>query len=378
MAKAKTVHPATPKRASRDPRGAAASGTGTSAVPGGGKRSGAASPSALVAKLTAKTSATRTAGLAMLVDFVLDQPARSFIDAPRLSGWVTQALTAENAARVVDEHVQPAWKRHVARAKKSRAKAGDLVTVEARQALERILTQHPGPRTRWADDAVDPRLLALLLAPVLEELLLKLARRLPVFGGATADFVAGGRGKGAMGLGGMLRATVEKRAGQFMEAGRAVLGGLGVDIEHQIRVAAAELGQAATDELREAFTARLKSKEGRAILAKIQSKAISHVLETSVAEISATVEPIPWADVKKLAAAFAEHARGTARFAAVLREEIAAALAVVGARSVGELLEEAGLRDRVRADLLAQGEPIAKRFFAAPAFAHWLGELLAD
>ncbi len=92
----------------------------------------------------------------------------------------------------------------------------------------------------------------------------------------------------------------------------------------------------------------------------------------------ATVEPIPWADVKKLAAAFAEHAHGTARFAAVLREEIAAALAVVGARSVGELLEEAGLRDRVRADLLAHGEPIAKRFFAAPAFAHWLGELLAD
>lgn len=362
MAAAKKGHPRTSKPAPRETRG-------TSAAP---------APAAVVAKLTATNSAARTAGLTLLVDFVLDQPVRVFVDVDRLSGWIALALTEENASRLIAEHAQPAWKRHLARAKKSRVKAGDLVSADARAALERILAQHPGPRTRWADDAVDPRLLALLLGPVLEELLLKLARRLPVFGGATADFVSGGRGKGSVGLGGMLRATVEKRAGQFVEAGRAVLGGLGVDIEQQIRVAAAELGHAATDELRDALRTRLKSKEGRALLAKIQSKALAHVLEASVAEISATVEPIPWPDVKKLVSAFVAHARENPRFVAVVREEIAAAVAVFGTRSVGELLAEAGMRDRVRSDVLAQGDPLAKRFFASPAFQHWIAELIAD
>ncbi len=348
----------------------------SSAAERGGTR--APSPAAVIATLTAKSSTARTSGLALLVDFVLDQPVKAFVDVERLSGWIALALTEETVSRWIADHVQPAWKRHLARAKKSRVKAGDLVSADARAALERILSQHPGPRTRWADDAVDPRLLALLLGPVLEELLLKLARRLPVFGGATADFVSGGRGKGPVGLGGMLRASVEKRAGQFVEAGRAVLGGLGVDIEHQIRIAAAELGHAATDELRDALRTRLESKEGRALLAKIQSKALAHVLEASVAEISATVEPIPWPDVKKLVSALMANARGNPRFVAVVREEIAAAVAVLGTRSVGELLAEAGMRDRLRSDVLAQGDPLAKRFFASPAFQHWITELIAD
>lgn len=346
------------------------------------KSAASAAPSArAVARLTAKTSPLRTQGLTLLVDFVLAQPVKSYVDPARLADWGLAAVDRRTLERAIHEIAAPAWKRHLARTKKSKVKASALVSSEARRMIEKILAEHPGPRTRWADDAVDPRLLAQLMGPVLEELLLSLTRKLPVLGGATADFVGGAvgqHGKRPSGLGGMLRATVERRAGQIMEAGKVVLGGLGVDLEAQVRAVVADVGQAATDELRDALRARLKSKEGRAILAKIQSRALDHILATPLAELSATVEPIPWDDVVEVGLAMAEHARKAPRLKALVKEEIAAGLAVFGERSLGEVLEEAGLAKKVRADVLAQAEPLARRFFAEPAFATWLDAVVAD
>lgn len=354
--------------------------TRTQAAPS--KSAASRAPSArAVAKLTARTSPLRAQGLTMLVDFVLAQPLASFVDPARLADWGLAAVDRRTVERAVHEIVVPAWKRHLARTKKSKARTAVLISADARRVLERILAEHPGPRTRWADDAVDPRLLAQLMGPVLEELLLSLVRKLPVLGGATADFVGGGaghHGRRPSGLGGMLRATVERRAGQIMEAGKVVLGGLGVDVEAQVRAVVADVGQAATDELRDALRARLRSKEGRAILAKIQSRAIDHVLATPLAEISATVEPVPWDDVVEMGLAMAEHARKSPKLKALVKDEIAAGVAAFGDRTLGHVLEEAGLAKKVRADVLALADPLARRFFAAPAFASWLDAVVAD
>lgn len=344
-------------------------------------RGGADASARAVARLTAKASPLRTQGLAMLVDFVFAQPLASYLDPARLADWGLAAVDRRTLERAVHEIAVPAWKRHLARTRKSKVKTGVLVSAEARRAIEKLLAEHPGPRTHWAEDAVDPRLLAQLMGPVLEELLLSLVRKLPVLGGATADLVGGAvgqHGKRPSGLGGLLRATVERRAGQIVEASKVVLGGLGVDVEAQVRAVVADVGQAATDEMRDALRARLKSKEGRAILARIQSKALDHILATPLAELSATVEPIPWDDVVAIGHAMAEHARKSPKLKALVKEEIAAGLAAFGKQTLGEVLEEAGLAKKVRADVLAQAEPLAQRFFAAPAFAAWLDAVIAD
>lgn len=354
--------------------------TRTKAAPSTSAASGAPSARA-VARLTAKTSPLRSQGLTLLVDFVLAQPVKSYVDPARLAEWGLAAVDRRTLERAVHEIAAPAWKRHLARTKKSKAKAAVLISADARRALEKILAEHPGPRTHWAEDAVDPRLLAQLMGPVLEELLLSLVRKLPVLGGATADLVGGAvgqHGRRPSGLGGLLRATVERRAGQIVEASKVVLGGLGVDVEAQVRAVVADVGQAATDEMRATLRARLKSKEGRAILAKIQRRALDHILATPLAELSATVEPIPWDDVVDLGAALAEHARKAPKLKALVKEEIGAGLAAFGEQTLGEVLEEAGLAKRVRADVLALADPLAKRFFAAPAFATWLAAVVAE
>ena len=108
------------------------------------KSAASAAPSArAVARLTAKTSPLRTQGLTLLVDFVLAQPVKSYVDPARLADWGLAAVDRRTLERAIHEIAAPAWKRHLARTKKSKVKASALVSSEARRMMAQILAQRP-------------------------------------------------------------------------------------------------------------------------------------------------------------------------------------------------------------------------------------------
>jgi hypothetical protein len=63
------------------------------------------------------------------------------------------------------------------------------------------------------------------------------------------------------------------------------------------------------------------------------------------------------------------HNLARAEVRAALREELAAAVAELTQQTVGELLDELGLRALAREAMRAQGLPLARAFVASPAFA---------
>jgi hypothetical protein len=277
--------------------------------------------------------------------------------------------------RVVRERVQKAWARHVQRSREQRLPVGAALPEKARARLRDVVAAIAPPPGRWTRGAVDPVLVRKLVAPALQDVLLAFTRRLPV-----PDLGAGEPAWPGIGLvtvlGTRVREEIEKRAGQVADAGRAVLDGLGIDLERQIEAVTREFSQTAERDFREALKRQVETPEGRALLAEIQGQTLDRLLATRFDELHEDVESLPWAQLAELAAPMLDHLRTQPFVERALREEIDAWLAADGTRSLGDLLGEVGLLTPVRAHALARADSMARELFASDAFARWLAELL--
>jgi hypothetical protein len=202
------------------------------------------------------------------------------------------------------------------------------------------------------------------------------ARKLPIpgrsgSGGGTED-----RSRTGFGIRSRIKESASKRAEKFVEAGKSVLGGLSAEVERQIQTAASEFSQSAERDIRRAFVDRIKSEEGRALLAQIVEQAVAHVLRTPIAELNRDAEELPWDDLWALVPPVVEHNRDRAPVVAAIRDELEALLEVEGARSVREVLTEAGLLDDTVASLLAHSKEPAAAFFGGQAFRALAEDLL--
>lgn len=333
----------------------------------------------IVAALTAKKSPLRERGLTALVDTVLSQPVQAFVDVDRLVAAVPTASSGPNTARTIELHARPAWERYVERCAANGETVGDAVPPEVRRRVARLLTTQRPPAAAWTRDLVDPKLIRQLLAPVLQQMLLSFAKGLPLPGlGAPMGGAGGGDGlRSGLGIRDRLKATVEKRAERVVEAGRTVLGGLGAEVERQVQNAARDFSESASREAKAALEDRLRSDEGKRLLSQIVSQALDGLWRTPLSELNRDVDALPWDDLWGLVPLVSEHNRERGPVLDAIRDELEATLAVVGARTVRDLLDEAGLLEPTLEGVLALGDPIARDLFGGDAFRGWLDELLA-
>lgn len=341
------------------------------------KKADAPQSERIVKALTARKSPLRDQAVSVFLDFVLDQPFATWLDTDDAVELVVAAATGPNAALYVERHVRPGWDRHVARCEESGDTLGNAIPHDVKKRIVRLLTTTRPPRGAWARDAVDPKLVRELFAPVLQDFLLGFARRLPIPGIAGGG--GGGEGGGSrsgFGLRSMLKETVEKRAGAFVEAGKSVLGGLSAEVERQIQSAARDFSESAGRDLRAALVKRLESVEGRRLLTDIVTQAVDHALATPLSAMNEDVNALPWDDIWALVPPIVEHNRDRDPVVEAVRAEIAAALEVDGERSLRDLLEEAGTLDLTVAKVLDRADGIAKALFASDGFAGWLDALL--
>ena len=306
---------------------------------------------------------------------MLARPLRDFIDRDGLIRLVTDSLHLESVVRIARERAQKAWARHVERSREQKLPVGAALPEKVRTRLRDVIAATATPPGRWTRGAVDPVLVRKLVAPALQDVLLAFTRRLPV-----PDLGAGEPawpGLGLMtGLGTRVREEIERRAGQVADAGRAVLDGLGIDLERQIEAVTREFSQTAERDFREALKRRVETPEGRALLAEIQGQTLDRLLATRFDELHEDVESLPWVELADLAAPTLDHLRKQPFVERALRGEIDAWLAADGSRSVRDLLGEVGLLAAVRAHTLARADSLARDLFASDSFAQWLAELL--
>lgn len=285
----------------------------------------------------------RREGATLVVDALLEQRVADLVDLTGLLELAAVALVRAPLERAVSDHVLPGFDRLRGEVKTRETRVGDLLPAEAADALERSLVQTRFPRFEWARDAVDPKLLERLFAPILQDLLLQFVGKLPGAGAFSALARVGG-----------------KAAGGVASGAKAIAG---------------EFSKTALATLRDAFSARLASDEGRALVEQIRSEAFRHCLEVPLDAVLADFDAMPWRDAARVVPQIVEHDLRSALGHAVLRTELAAFLAIEGERTLLDVLDEAGALPNVRAYLRVRAEGLLATLVESPAFEAWLARL---
>lgn len=332
----------------------------------------------IAAALSGDDAALRERGMSVVLDFVLDQPLATYLDADAAVALMVEASTGPNAATQIERHLRPGWDRHVARCEENGETPGDAIPADVRDRIVRLITTTRPPKAEWSKDAVDPKLIRELFAPVVQEFLLGFARKLPLPGvGARDESAASGASRGSgFGIRNRLKQSVEKRTAGIVEASKSVLGGLSAEVERQIQSAARDFSESAHRDVRDALLNRLRSDEGRRLLTEIVTQAVDRVLDTPLSEMNADVDALPWDEIWALVPPIVEHNREREPIVETVRAELEAVLAVEGERTVRELLDEAGTLDRTVALVLEHADAPARAFFGSDPFVDWVDALL--
>ena len=324
-------------------------------------------------RLTAEQSPLRQKGLEVLVDHSLNQRVGDLLPADDVRELIVAALTAENAERLVSRHLNPGRDRVLEHLQRTGETLDDLVPDGFVDEALRMILKSPPPKAAWAKGAVDSAKLRELFAPVVQDVLLKFTRRLPIPGLGEPAAPADARSGRSGGLAGAFK----KGAGSLLDAGKGVLGNIGADIERRVQATARELSQLAMNDARDAVRERLRSEEGRRLLREIRQSLVERVLATALHELMADSEQLPLDELALLAPAVVAHNAPRQQLHDLLDQEIAAFLAVEGQRTLGEVLDEAGLLAQGRAAALRVLDEPARALFASDTFAEWVEELLA-
>jgi hypothetical protein len=330
----------------------------------------------VVQVLTGEESPLRDELVAMVVEHALDRELSDFIDFTAGRNVVVGALTRENLSRIFERHVLAGFSRYTERVEGSSETLGHLVPEVARARIVNLVKHGPMPRAVWARKMVDRALLAKLFAPVWVNLFTSFARRLPIPGLSAVTSAAAGA-TAASGIAGRLSRSVQERAEKLVDKGRSAMGGLGAEFEKRVQAAAKEFSDGAAELFREALEARLKSDEGRALVAQITDKAFTHVMDAKLVDLH---EDTKHANVGEILTAYAEivgHSVTTSFIASTIDEEVAAFVESQGRRPMREIFSELGALDDVRSVAIAQLSGVARTLFATPTFADWVHRLLS-
>ncbi|MET0389292.1 MAG: hypothetical protein ABW321_25185 [Polyangiales bacterium] len=326
--------------------------------------------------LAAPDSSLRADGVRLFVEHVLGLRLDAVVDLREVHGIVLAALSRENLARIVERHVLPGWERYSASVSGPDAldtKVGDLVDAPARAGLVAIAEELRLPRAKWAVGALDPILLQRLLAPVWGQVLAAFARRVLSPNAPPPAAAASGQ----RGLAGKLTRSVQQRAEKLVDAGRSVMEGLGIDVEQKLITATRDFSDNALAMWNTILRERLESEEGKALVAQINRGVVLHVLGTRLRDLQRDAAELPVDKVLTLIPDLVAHAAHGDFVETIVQRELSAFLAHEGGRTVGELLDELGLREQIQALALRRGDALFRSLIGTPAFADWLRRVQA-
>jgi hypothetical protein len=331
--------------------------SGPAGASGGGERT---DPGVAAVLGALGDDAVRGALVARGVDFLLSRPVNTLLDAGEVVDVLAAAVTEDNVRRVTERWLEPCWERHKERSRGEGDTVGDAVPEADRERIRALLREARLPRAKWADGAVDPQLMRDLFAPVLQQTLLGFVKRLPGMGGAAG--AAGSTGGALGGLAGAFGKRALEQAGRLADVGRGVLGGA---IDERVQQIAREFSRGAVGGMRDATRERLKSDEGKRLVGQIREQVFERLLTAKVSELMDDAEAVPLERLRDVAASLvaANAERDFVRTA--VREEVQAWLALEGARTVGDLLTEAGIQDTVRTVLIQRLDGLLAAFAAA-------------
>lgn len=266
-----------------------------------------------------------------------------WVDPDRVLAAVDLALTPE---RVTGWHARlgvPLRTRLLARAAESRIKLGAWLPPEVTASLTTLLGKPVHLPRKAIDELVASEQVRETVRTTLQETLSSLVSK--VIAGAPATGVAGG-----------LKDALSWGARAAASAGKGILGGLGGSLQDRVR----EVIDGSMALVQRRIAERLASEETARALGARRLKVFLSTLEKTEAEAAQALSQVPHEHIDGLLPQVVTHNLARPEVREALQAELHAVVEELSRHTVGELLDQAGLRDATRQWLHAHGLPFAR------------------
>jgi hypothetical protein len=286
-------------------------------------------------------------------EFLLAQRASDLIDADSILAALDEASQPARVARFIARFVQPGRARLFERARASALKLGVWLPDPVRDAIASHLGQPVHLPRALVEELVASERVRDGVRATLQEAMSGVIER--AFAAAPA-----GSGRGLRGMIGLAGA-----------AGRGLFGGLGEEVQRQLQERLKDLVDSAVQLVQKRIVERLTAEETAHQLGLRRRAVFLKLLDEDERRAARFVEQAPWQLLDALAPALVSHNLARAEVRAAVRAEVEAVLTELSTQTLGELVDELGLREVVRAALHRHGAPLVQRLAATPGFAAW-------
>ncbi|MCK6575304.1 hypothetical protein L6V77_29925 [Myxococcota bacterium] len=291
-------------------------------------------------------------------DFAMTRSVGEFVRPERVLAHLDRALDEALTETALRTHLRPALDREVERARRRDDRVGDWLTAEAKAELRALAARPVKLDRRFIEGLVKQEAISDLVRSVVEETLDRFLQTLKP--GGSGGGVFGAVGRSAVGI-----------ASGF---GKGLLGGIGAQMESQLKGAAATFIAGSMHAVMDRVVAILTSPETGAKLARMNVGAFDKAMEKKTHELAAAAMKLPVDDLLDVVPGLIAHNLARPDVREGLLEELAAALAIEGERTLGDILTASRDLDAWRTEVIEIGAPLVREFAATPAFKAWLGD----
>jgi hypothetical protein len=295
----------------------------------------------------------------IVVEHVLSQPLEAFIEVERLAQRITEAVGGPGLEPSITQHVKPAILRFLARAETVDERVGAAVPENVAKEVEAYLSNPVKLKRELVQRIVDAKEMRGALSTVIQESL--------------GRFLKSDTSNQAKGSTGGLFGLAARSAGALRDVGKSMLGGIGDEIEKQIQKRSREAMDSSMSFVQEKLVDYLMSEESSKMLGKARAQGFRRSLRQKVAD----AKMLPLDMILSHVPALIRHNLARPEIQETIRKEVKAVLAVEGKKPLKQILEESGLLEKTRQDLLEQAVPQAISLVKTEAFKQWLEAFLA-
>lgn len=289
-------------------------------------------------------------------DHICTHKVSEFIDPDRVLSVIDETHTP---ARITDFQlrvVAPLRTRLIDRAKKSDVLLGAWLPDTARDRIAELLAKPAPIPQQIIDEAVSSEGVRDQIREALRDTI--------------SNFIKGAAGGGGGGGGG-IRGAIGLGARAFGAAGKAVLGGLGDELQKQMQERVKDFVDGAVEGVQDRIAKKLADPKTAEDLGKRRRKAFLKMLEKKESDAAKLVASAPHAQIDELVPSIVRHNIARKEIRDTIRDEVAAVVAELSKENIGELLDLVGARKLAREIVHHHGLPIARELVKTPEFAAW-------
>ena len=279
----------------------------------------------------------------------------AFIDAPTIMRGVDEVTKPARIARLQTRFIIPGRDRALATMRASGVLLGAWLPEDAKAKIEEALLEPKPVPKAIIDDVMTSEKIRDDVRALLNDTISGFVQKAANVGDAATGGVGAVLGKSPL--------------GGFAAAAKNLAGGLGEGFQKQLQSRVRDFVDGSVAAVQQKIGEKLASEDTAKAIGVRAKVGFRSALERSEADIAKLIEQGDVARYDALVPGIVAHNAARAALRDAVVAEIAVVLAELDTQTIGEILDELGLRALVHETLRTRSLPIAKAFVATPGFA---------